>query len=238
MHNEFSILIDQAAKIASSGRWEAVNAHIQLLASNPRADNAWWVQLFGALCSQNFSEYLLLKKAYESPARDDSAALAWRARNLLELSVWSIYCAKNRENARRFYEDAGRDVHGILDAFIKWGMATTQPSDWMDPLAVAKLDLADQALRSDGIHSLEGPYKEVREAAKESGIGDHFAVSYKMLSKFAHPTAMRVLASYDEQRESLQRDLFFSQGCLFFTGAFSALETSLSVANEKPRPNG
>jgi hypothetical protein len=48
-----------------------------------------------------------------------------------------------------------------------------------------------------------------------------------MLSKFAHPTAMRILAQHDEKREALQRDCFFSQGCLFFTGAFHAIEGQL-----------
>ncbi len=227
MDPELSRLVYQAAEVASSGRWAMVNTRIEALAAHPGADNAWWVQLFGALCSQNFSEYLLLKKAYENPTRDDGALLAWRARNLLELSVWSTYCSKTQENARRVYEDAGRDVRGVFDAFMKWGSATAQPSAWADPLADAKLDLIDRALRKDGIQSLDGPYKQVSDAAKECGIGDHFAVSYKVLSKFAHPTAMRILAPPDEQRENVQRDVFFSHGCLFFTGAFQALEGPL-----------
>jgi hypothetical protein len=48
-----------------------------------------------------------------------------------------------------------------------------------------------------------------------------------MLSKFAHPTAMQILAAPDEVKVSVQEDLFFSQGCLFFTGAFEALEGEL-----------
>ena len=58
-------------------------------------------------------------------------------------------------------------------------------------------------------------------------MGEHFSLSYKMLSKFAHPTAMRILAPPDEKREALQRDCLFSHGCLFFTGAFNALEGQL-----------
>lgn len=52
MDPEFSKLIDEAADIAASGRWAAVNASIERLAANPGVDNAWWVQLFGssALC--------------------------------------------------------------------------------------------------------------------------------------------------------------------------------------------
>jgi hypothetical protein len=48
-----------------------------------------------------------------------------------------------------------------------------------------------------------------------------------MLSKFAHPTAMQILAPPDEVKAVLQKDCFFSQGCLFFSGAFQALEGQL-----------
>ncbi len=222
---EFSKLVDQAAAIATSGRWDAVNSKLEGLAASPGEGNAWWVELIMSLCSQNFIEYLLLKRSYVD-SRPDSALLAWRARNLLELSVWSIYCAQSRDNARRFYEDAGRDARGVYDAFIKWGSATGKTAEWLDPLAASKRELSRRALRRDGIQSLEGPYKKVSEAAFECDIGEHFTASYKLLSKTAHPTAMRILFGRNEEREGGQRDLFFSHGCLYFTGAFGALENA------------
>lgn len=45
----------------------------------------------------------------------------------------------------------------------------------------------------------------------------------KLLSKFAHPTAMLILGNYSETLE-IQKDLVFANGCLFFVGAFIALE--------------
>lgn len=111
-----------------------------------------------------------------------------RALNMVDL------CSKSRENARRVYEDAGRDLNGIFDAYIKWGAATAQAKEWIDPIAAAKHDLSQRALASDKIQSLHGPYKEVRDAASECGFGEHFSLSYKVLSKFAHPTAMRILS--------------------------------------------
>lgn len=118
MDPEFSRLVNDAADIAASGRWATVNVRIEALAANPGEGNAWWVELFAGLCSQSFSEYVSLQRAYDAKQNADAALLAWRARNLLELSVWSTYCAKGRENARRVYEDAGRDVRGIYDAFL------------------------------------------------------------------------------------------------------------------------
>ena len=225
MDPEFSRLVEEAASVAASGRWDAVNKRIEQLAASPGKDNDWWVQLFASLCSQAFSEYLSLKRSY-GEKRDDSSVIAWRARNLLELSVWCLYCSKSRKNARRLYEDAGRDMLGLFTAFTKWGTQTAQDPDWLDLFTGAKRDLSQRAA-SDGIASLDGSYKQVSEAAKESGIGDHFALSYRMLSKFAHPTAMQILAPSDEAKAALQKDCFFSQGCLFFSGAFVALEGQL-----------
>jgi hypothetical protein len=224
--SELSRLIDSAAEVGASGRWKAANKRVEQLATNPGKGNEWWVQVLASLCEKVFSEYLLLKHSYEEPKRDSVALLAWRARNLLELSVWSIYCSKSKANARRFYEDAGRDVFGLFSAFTKWGVATSQNAEWRDPLAGAMQDLSRRA-RAEGINSLDGPYKQVRKAAEECGLGEHFNLSYKMFSKFAHPTAMQILAVPDEEKISKQKDQFFSQGCLFFRGAFEAIEGQL-----------
>jgi hypothetical protein len=51
-----------------------------------------------------------------------------------------------------------------------------------------------------------------------------------MPSKFAHPTAMRILAPPGEAQNALQRDCFFSQGCLYFRGAFDSPESQLTGA--------
>jgi len=223
MDPEFSKLVDEADNIKTSGRWAAVNEEIKRLAASPSADNAWYVQIFGSLCYNVFSEYLLIKSAHAEKRRGDASLLAWRARNLLELSVWSMYCAKSRDNARRLYEDAGRDELDLFKAFKAWGTATAQSTDWIDAFTSAGQDLSQRAA-SEGIETLDGSYKRVNDAAGECGFWDHFRLSFKMLSKFAHPTGMQILAPLDEAKDTLQRDVFFSQGCLFFTGAFVELE--------------
>lgn len=227
MKPEFIKFVDDAANIKTSGRWAAINAKIKRLAAKPGVGNEWYVQLFGSLCYQVFSEYCLLENAYAEKRDRDASLLAWRARNLLELSVWSMYFTKSRENARRLYEDAGRDVLDILGAFEKWGHATVQSTDWLERLATGKQDLSHRAA-SEGIETLEGSYNRVADAANDCGIKDHYALSFKMLSKFAHPTAMQILGASDEAKYAMQRDYFFSQGCLFFTGAVVALESETS----------
>ncbi|HWR17349.1 MAG TPA: hypothetical protein VN577_21140 [Terriglobales bacterium] len=221
---EFEGDVLQAADIAESGRWAAINKRLEQQCANPGPDNAWWVQTLGGLLAQTFGEYLALKRAY-ADTKSDPSLLAWRARNLLELSVWCLYCTKNRDNTRRLYE-VGRDVMELLNAFTKWGTATTKDAAWLDIFKGAKQNLSRSAAK-DGVTSLDDPFKAVREAAEECGLGEHFRVANKMLSKFAHPTAMQILAIPDDQRVAMQRDMFFSYGCLYFTGAFELLDASI-----------
>ena len=215
-----------AASIATSGRWDHLNSRILILAANPGPHESWWVQVFGSLASQVFSEYLMLKNVFGDEHLGRPRLLAWHARSLLELSVWCIHCAKSRDNARRLYEDAGRDVRDILSVFEKWGAATRQPDEWFEPGRNSKQDLLQRA-KADGIESLDGPYKEARDAAVDCGIGDHFRVSYRMLSKFAHPTAMQILAPFDRTKNELQVNHFFGLGCMYFTVAVGFLEEVL-----------
>lgn len=225
MEQVFSRFVDDAASIATSGRWNAVNERLKEMVGNPGGpDNVWFVQLFAGLCSQVFSEYLLLKRAYEENDAREVAVLAWRARNLLELSVWSIYCTKSRDNARCLYDDAWRDMNGLFTAFKVWGEATTQDAEWFQVGRNAQQDLFNQAT-TEGIESPNAKFKSVRDAAEEVGIKDQFNLSSKFLSKFIHPTAMQIIMfAPNEAMRVLHRETFFGQGCLFFIGSFTALE--------------
>jgi len=231
MDSELARWVDDADGIRSSGRWAAVNAEISHLAGRHATEDAWYLQLFASLVSEVFSEYMLLKDAYSERKRRDAPLLAWRARNILELLIWSMYFSKNKDNARRLYEDAGRDALDIFSNFTAWGKTTNQPADWIDLFTSAKNDLSRRA-ESEGIETLDGHFKQVRAAAKECEIEYHFVIENKILSKFAHPTAMRILAAPDVARQEQQRDMFFSRGCHFFIGAFEALENMLNPINK------
>jgi hypothetical protein len=223
MDKPFSGSVESAASIATSGRWDALNESVkQCFARGGSKDELWYRQLFAGLCLRVFSEYLALKQAYaEEPAKDDISLLSWRARNLLELSVWTNFCTKDRDNARRFFEDLGRDANGVLNAFKKWGEATGQSPGWFKPGADARDELSNRAA-ARGVDTIDKRFTDVREAAADIGIGDHFNLAYKFLSKFAHPTAMLILSSSESKQ--MQREWVFGNGCLFFTGAFTALE--------------
>ncbi len=225
MSPEMNKFVEDAAKIRTSGRWAVMNEQIGDLAKNSGKDNEWQVQLLGGLCFQVFNEYLRLQEARVA-ARTDTSLLAWRARNLLELSVWATYFGRSRENAWRLYQDAGRDAKNLLDVFEQSGRAINPQADWLSVIADGKTDLSRRAA-TEGIETLEERYLRVEDAAGECGLEHMVKTPNKLLSKFVHPTAMQIVGIADKAKQILQRDMFYGLGCLFFVGAFTALEKSV-----------
>jgi hypothetical protein len=230
--------IHKAESIKKSGRWAAINKQIERLASNPKVrelhfegkQNEWLFEVFASLCAQTFEEYINLKKTHENKPGLATSEIAWRTRNLLELFVWSGYCSTDIENARRFYEDAGRDMRDLADSFIKWGAATKQEPDWIQNFSDARKDLKEKMIQKEMIN-LDDGYTPVREAAKKIGFQDNFRISNSILSKFAHPTAALILRPKDFEQKL--RGHFYGQGCMFFCGAFDIIETWIIGADEE-----
>jgi hypothetical protein len=172
--------VEQAASIASSGRWEAVNGSVKQWAERRKTeDEIWYGQLFGSLCFRVFHEYNSLKEAYAA-AWIDLALLSWRARNLLELSVWATFCETEPKRARQFFEDLGKDANNLLKAFQTWGEATGQSSDWFQRGSDARDRLTDAAL-SRGVASTDGRFTTVAEAAAAIGMAHNFHLMNKLL---------------------------------------------------------
>jgi hypothetical protein len=115
----------------------------------------------------------------------------------------------------------GRDANNLLKAFQKWGEATSQSPDWFQQGADARDGLANAANKR-GVASVDGQFTNVADAAEEIGIPHHFKLMNKLLSKFAHPTAILILGNSEALR--IQKDSVYANGCLFFVGAFTALE--------------
>jgi hypothetical protein len=115
---------------------------------------------------------------------------AWNARNLLELWIWLKFSAPSQDNARRFFEDALRDMQGLTDALSKMHAERGLPNEFE---ASARDKLAELAREKLGLDSLDSGYLYVADAAKAIGLADSFGSTNRFLSKFAHPTAGLVL---------------------------------------------
>lgn len=148
-------------------------------------------------------------------ADHSGSEVAWVARNLLELDIWTIYCAHSEECAKRFIGDGARDAFGMIDL----------PDDFLKPESIPTFQSERARLtkvaEQRGVSDLSGVFKRVAKAAKEMGVS-HFEKKNMMLSKFAHPTALIVL--YPESVNEV-KDVCYKAGVLW-------AEEALRVANE------
>ncbi len=113
-------------------------------------------------------------------------AAAWNARNLLELWVWTRYCAGGPSNARRFHEDALRDMKGLGDALAEMNKLAGAANASESVIEASLLRVAQSDL---GLDSISPDYLKVSNAARAVGVEKLFSTTNRLLSKFAHPTA-------------------------------------------------
>ena len=219
--------VNDAAEIASPGRWKEFNEKIVHSAGNSKPETRWHFALFSSIWDETCSEYLSLKDTYYSPSDKALSLLAWRGRNLLELRIWGAYFCRSEQNARRIYEDAGRDGLDVFKALATWGKVVDQEIDWETRLKDADAMLRERATEA-GIDDLDGTYKADRDAAQECGLERDYKLQFKVLPKFAHPTAFQLIAPVDDPSQGSFRDAFFSQGCGLFALTFACLESYLN----------
>lgn len=127
-----------------------------------------------------------LDRAY---TEDRLTTLAWAARNLLEISIWIDYCDLTEERAKRFYDDAMRDLYGLSQAVQR---IFEVKAGTKDKGLEEKLSDFSQFAQSMGVDELGDDFKPVSDAAREVGRYDEFRGLNKLLSKFAHPTAWAI----------------------------------------------
>lgn len=159
-----------------------------LSAASIPPESAWCSELAGKLIQSVVRTGRDLLTAMDCP--DALPLAAWNARNMVELAVWTRYCGQSERNARRFYEDALRDMKGIvislaqLHKLVGVKYQHEQSShELLDQLARAKL----------GLKSLDAEYAAVSAAAKKASMSEWYLPTNRFLSKFAHPTAVLII---------------------------------------------
>jgi hypothetical protein len=148
--------------------------------------------------------------------------LAWTTRNLLELSIWIDYCNLSDAHAKRFRDDAAKDLYGFTCAVQSLEVHDKGRED-------PQLDRAQQNLvgfaRSWGINALEDDFTRVSVAAAELGREKTFLSLNKLLSKLAHPTAWAVNSVESIRADEGFRGMFFGDGVEMATGSLTSIRT-------------
>lgn len=146
-------------------------------------------------------------------SRPSITVVALLVRNILELRVWTEFCTKSAENAKNFQVDAIRDFDDIVKRILSVDLsAHPEASGLFKQFADGKAEL-EQVLE---MGELDRPYQDVRKAAKEIGMLPVFNLGFKILSKFAHPTAMVIaMGKLPDERYTSMIDTFIKAGGQF-----------------------
>ncbi len=167
------------------------------------------------------------RELLETIGRDRLPATAWIARNLLELLVWVKYCGLSREKAWRFHEDALRDGKGLMESYEK----ICEVAGIGNPTSIMTAQtIKDVSSEHLGLEDIDAKYLAVAAAAKVEGVdlGDQFAHFFRVISKFAHPTALLVhgIMHQPEICRNLQA-ICTTQGVYFAEQSTIAIEAQL-----------
>ncbi len=121
------------------------------------------------------------------------AIVAWHARNLLELAIWTEYCIQSPENGVRFGVDAVRDFDDIIKLISQDEIeANPEAKKHIQEFKAARSILATTITAEE----LSKRYTSVRTAASAIGKLTQYENTMKLLSKWAHPTAVAVMLGH------------------------------------------
>lgn len=126
---------------------------------------------------------------YNAAGFQKGSLCAYCVRSLLELAIWNDYCLLSTENAARFLAESDKDMNGLYQILRELPKHThLWPNGRVDESARQCLEAITAGKGQDT------KFLRVSEVADllEPGTGDIFKVLNKMLSKFAHPTALVV----------------------------------------------
>jgi hypothetical protein len=163
------------------------------------------------------------------------STLAWITRNLLELVVWIEFATKSDENAKRFQDDATKDLYGWAKAAIdlEKGRDSAEHKKLSD-----KMSELEKFAQSRGLVKLGDDYMRVSAIAKELGHDADFAPRYKLYSKFAHPTAWIVRTASSVEADADVRNMFFDDGVVLAFAAIAHFEHRFLTAFPELKPKG
>ena len=130
-------------------------------------------------------------------------AIAWLSRNMLELAIWTSFCMRSESNAKQFVLDSARDAHDAMN--VPDGMLSETIS--FREMRAESIEATEQG----GFETLDQDYMAVSAAAKALGKGQEFRSVNKVLSKFAHPTALAVIFDNEKARQTF-REKFYAIG--------------------------
>jgi len=224
--------IIKAHEILVAGRLGAVSKDLDRLHAT-EGDDTWYSDTLMNLFSELAMQYAMVEKEYNDKDRRFAiarpATLAWRARNMLELSIWTAFCYGSRDNARRFYEDKHRDMLNWVTSVQKMVALLPDAEIAWRTFPIESKARITKVAEDEKIADIDESFTKINAAAVEIGLDSFFLSMNKFFSKFAHPTALTVLTFPDEATRAMMCHLFCVMAAIFFILGFEEMEKHVTT---------
>jgi hypothetical protein len=186
--------------------------HDQLINKLKNPDELWKWRVVGGLFSLTFEHYDAMMDAYKR--NRPISTLAFHARSLLELFVWTKYALDSDENIRRIDKDSLMNAKNIAVTLKKRSV------EFDVEIAEARLANLTQLA---GYQELSGSYLRTDQLPVEKEVTEYYKASNKMLSKLAHPSGFTIVGLIDESGESAIAPVIVQDACNWFIVIIKAL---------------
>jgi hypothetical protein len=185
----------------------------------------WKWRVIGGLFSLTFEHYDAMMDAYKR--NRPISTLAFHARSLLELLVWTKYALDSDENIRLIDEDALNNAKDIAD------LLQSKSVDFDVKSANEKLvNLA----KSSGYKELSRKYQRTDKLPVKQEVTEYYLAANKILSKLAHPSGFTIVGLVGESGESEIVPVIVQDACNWFIVIIKAL-AALSEIEITRRPD-
>jgi hypothetical protein len=210
----------------------------------------WYEDVLDSLWVELILSYTLLEQTYTqktlSIGFSRTAELAWRSRNILEVTVWALYCLSDKSRAYQFYGDRRRDLADWVSAFQQLAAFAAEFESLPEELDRSQFQRCKEELEALVHHIKSGSqevglsnaamnksYKRLNNAAEDLGDeGKTFNRINTILSKFAHPTAFTIFTFPDQGIADQFADIFYVLGLTFAVTTLEIFDKHLAVNDQ------
>lgn len=186
--------------------------HDQLINKLKNPDELWKWRVVGGLFCLTFEHYDSMIDAYER--NRPISTLAFHARSLLELFVWTKYALGSDENIRLIDEDALKNAKDIADLLQNRSVNFDVESANKKLVKLAK---------SSGYQEPSRKYLRTDKLPVEQEVTEYYLAANKILSKLAHPSGFTIVGLVGESGESEIMPIIVQDACNWFIVIIKAL---------------
>lgn len=217
---EIDSVID-AASLSKAVR-QPVCDRIDEKCKNP--DELWKWRVISGLFVLSFEHYDGLIDANKRNL--SLSTIAFHARSLLELFVWTRYALDSDENIKRIHADSLNDAKDIAAKMAEVANRSDGKFAFDEAAALNKLrNLAN----TEGHAEPTKKFIRLNQLPIEDVIISYYESENKILSKLAHPCGLTIVGMVGESTEEEIKPMIVKAGCRWFSTVVKALAPMIDL---------